>query len=194
MINVKRLIGKKRVYVFIDASNLWQAQKAKGSMFDYEKLKAFLKNKFTASELRIFYYTAYPAEGTRDYSIDGKHKFFTYLKKGLGFVVQKKELKRITTHSDTGDSIQEKGNMDVEMTIDVIHNAFKYDTAILFSGDSDFLALVTYLKNIGKKVYIFSSKNNISQELRTGGDGYFDVLNLEEDIWRRELKYRGNKR
>ena len=27
------------VYVFIDASNLWQAQKARGRMFDYEKLK-----------------------------------------------------------------------------------------------------------------------------------------------------------
>ena len=185
--------AKIRVYVFIDASNLWQAQKAKGSMFDYEKLKSFLRNKFTASELKIFYYTAYPAEGTRDYSLDRKHKFFTYLKKGLGFVVQKKELKRITTHSDDGDSIQEKGNMDVEMTIDAIHNASKYDIAILFSGDSDFLALVTYLKNIGKKVYIFSSKNNVSQELRTGGDGYFDVLNLEEDIWRRELKHRGSK-
>ena len=193
MIGVKKLNKENRVYVFIDASNLWQAQKAKGRMFDYEKLKAFLKNKFNASELKIFYYTAYPAEGTRDYSLDGKHKFFTYLKKGLGFVVQKKELKRITTHSDAGDSIQEKGNMDVEMTIDVIHNASKYDIAILFSGDSDFLALVTYLKNIGKKVYIFSSKNNVSQELRTGGDGYFDVLNLEEDIWRRELKHRGGK-
>ncbi|OGN01314.1 MAG: hypothetical protein A3I26_01975 [Candidatus Yanofskybacteria bacterium RIFCSPLOWO2_02_FULL_43_10] len=191
--DMKKLTEEIRVHVFIDASNLWQAQKAKGSMFDYEKLKAFLKNKFTASELKVFYYTAYPAEGTRDYSLDGKHKFFTYLKKGLGFDVKKKELKRITTHSDAGDSIQEKGNMDVEMTIDVIHNASKYDIAVLFSGDSDFLALVTYLKNIGKKVYIFSSKNNVSQELRTGGDGYFDVLNLEEDIWRRELKHRGSK-
>jgi len=69
----------------------------------------------------------------------------------------------------------------------------KYDTAILFTGDSDFLALVTYIRNGGKKAYIFSSKNNVSQELRTGGDGYFDVLDLEEDIWGRELKYRSNK-
>jgi hypothetical protein len=35
----------KIVNVFIDASNLWQAQKAKGKMFDYEKLKNFLKEK-----------------------------------------------------------------------------------------------------------------------------------------------------
>ncbi len=87
------------VYIFIDASNLWQAQKAKGRMFDYEKLKAFLKKKFFATEIQIFYYTAYPAEGTRDYDLAAKYKFFTYLKKGLGFTVRKKELKRIVTHS-----------------------------------------------------------------------------------------------
>ena len=52
---------------------------------------------------------------------------------------------------------------------------------------------MTYLKNGGKKVYVFSSKNNVSQELRTGGDGYFDVLELAEDIWGRELKYRKEK-
>ncbi len=177
------------IYAFIDASNLWQAQKAKGKMFDYEKLKLYLKNKFNAKEIQIFYYTAYPKEGTREQSQDGKHKFFTYLKKGLGYTVRKKELKRIIEHSDQGDSIQEKGNMDVEMTIDAIHFYKKYDAAILFTGDSDFLALVNYLRNGGKKVFIFSSKNNVSQELRTGGDGYFDVLNIQEDVWGRDLKH-----
>ena len=182
------------MYVFIDASNLWEVQKAKGRMFDYGKLKAFLKSRFSASEMRIFYYTAYPAEGTREYSLDGRHKFFTYLKKGLGFIVRKKELKRIPIHDDKlGDSVQEKGNMDVELTIDAIHHAKDYDLAVFFTGDSDFLALVTYLRNGGKKVYIFSSKNNISQELRTGGDGYFDVLNLKDDVWGRELMYRPEK-
>lgn len=181
------------VYVFVDASNLWQAQKARGKMFDYEKLKAFLKQKFDVSEIQIFYYTAYPAEGTREHSLNGKHKFYTYLKKGLGFTVRKKELKRIVAHSEAGDSIQEKGNMDVEITIDAIHYMKKYDTALLFTGDSDFLALVTYIKNRGKKVYIFSSKNNVSQELRTGGNGYFDVLSVTEDIWGRDLKHREEK-
>lgn len=193
--NIQTNLLKERavsvVYVFIDASNLWQAQKSKGRFFDYEKLKIVLKKKFSASEIKFFYYTAYPAEGTRDYSLDGKHKFFTYLKKGLGFTVRKKELKRIPVHSDElGNSVQEKGNMDVEMTIDAIHYMKIYDMAIFFTGDSDFLALINYIKNSGKRVFIFSSKNNISQELRTGGNGYFDVLNLQEDIWGRELKHR----
>ena len=80
------------MYVFIDASNLWAAQKAKGRFFDYAKLKAFLKSRLAGTSIEVFYYTAYPADGTRDYSLDGRHKFFTFLKKGLGFTVRKKEL------------------------------------------------------------------------------------------------------
>ena len=108
----------------------------------------------------------------------------------MKFIVRKKELKRINIITPEGESIEEKGNMDVEITIDALHHIKKYNIAIFFTGDSDFLALVTYLRARGKKVYIFSSKNNISEELRTGGDGYFDVLNIESDIWGRELKRR----
>jgi uncharacterized LabA/DUF88 family protein len=181
------------IHVFIDASNLWEAQKAKGRFFDYEKLRNFIKKEFNSSIIKIFYYTAYPADGTRDYSLEGKHKFFTFLKKGLGFIVRKKELKRISVITEVGESIEEKGNMDVEITIDAMHHIKKYNVAVLFSGDSDFLALVTYLKNRGKKVYIFSSKNNISEELKKGGDGYFDVLEVKKDIWGRELRHRAEK-
>ncbi len=148
------------VAVFIDASNVWEAQKAKGRTFDYEKLKSYLGVKYAPKPVRIFFYTAYPAEGTRTYSLAGKHKFYTYLKKGLGFVVRKKELKRINIHTDAGDLIEEKGNMDVEMTIDAVHYKESYGTAVFFTGDSDFLSLVTYLRSAGKKVYIFSSKNS----------------------------------
>lgn len=83
--------------------------------------------------------------------------------------------------------------MDVEMTIDAIHHKNKYETAVFFSSDSDFLALVTYLKQGGRKVYIYSSKNNVSEELRTGANGYTDVLEIEDDIWGRDLKYREEK-
>ncbi|MFA4817803.1 MAG: NYN domain-containing protein [Parcubacteria group bacterium] len=185
--------NKSVIYVFIDASNLWQAQKAKGKLFNYEKLRNFLKSKFEGLEIKVFYYTAYPADETRSYSTDGRHKFYTFLKKGLGFVVRKKELKRITIVTDDGQAIEEKGNMDVEMTIDAIHYMKKYGVAVLFTGDSDFLALVTYLRNGGKKVYIFSSENNASRELKTGGDGYFDVLKIEDDIWGKELRHRSKK-
>lgn len=177
------------IYVFIDASNLWNAMKAKGRFLDFEKTIKHIKEKFSGTSIKAFYYTAYPAEGTRSYSLDGKHKFFTYLNKGLGFAVIKKELKRIRVVNEHGEAIEEKGNMDVEMTIDVMLHFKKYDTTVFFTGDSDFLALVTYLKNHGKKVYVCSSKNNVSEELRTGTDGYADILDID-GIWGKELKHR----
>lgn len=181
------------VAVFIDASNVWAAQKSKGRAFDYEKLRGYLQKRFAPEVVRIFFYTAYPREGTRPYSTQQKHKFYTYLKKGLGFTVRKKELKRIFIHTNDGDLVEEKGNMDVEMTIDAMHNRDTYGTAVFFTGDSDFLALVAYLRSGGKKVFIFSSKNNVSSELRTGADGYTDVLDITEDIWGMELQRRAHQ-
>ena len=35
--------------------------------------------------------------------------------------------------------------------------------------------------------------NENVEELRTGGDGYFDVLEINEDIWGRELHHRSTK-
>ncbi len=185
---------KNVVYVFIDASNLWQAQKVKGKFFDLKLLKGYLERSYNASEIKVYYYTAYPREGTRDYSTEGKHKFYTYLKKGLGFVVRKKELKQIKTMTELGETIEEKGNMDVEMTIDAVNLIDKYNIAILFTGDSDFLALVSYIRNRGKKVYIYSSQNNISSELRTGGNSYTDVLKIDDNIWRGEVQHRAQRK
>jgi uncharacterized LabA/DUF88 family protein len=179
------------IYVFIDASNLWEAQKAKGYFLDYQKLIDYIKVEFNKRIVKIFYYTAYPANGTRGYSLEGKHKFFVFLKKGLGFEVIKKELKRISIIDEYGELIiKEKGNMDVEITVEAISRKQEYTEAIFFTGDSDFLALVTYLKKGLKKIYIFSSKNNISEELRTGGDGYTDILDIANDIWGRKLQRR----
>jgi uncharacterized LabA/DUF88 family protein len=179
-----------KLYVFIDSSNLWAAQKSKGRMFDYQKLAEYIKDKFKPNELKIFYYVAYPADGTRNYNLDDRHKFFTFLKKGLDFVVRKKELKRIKiVDEELGEGIKEKGDMDVEITVDAMHHRDKFDTVIFFTGDSDFLALINYLRVAKKKIYIFSSKNNISEELRTSADGYCDVITIN-DIWGKDIKRR----
>jgi uncharacterized LabA/DUF88 family protein len=179
------------VYVFIDASNVWNIVKSERKFIEFKNLKKHFKEKFGVSEVKIFYYDAYPKDGTRDYSLEGKHKFFTYLKKALDFVVRKKELKRISEICAEGAIILEKGNMDVELTIDAVHHKEKYDVAVLLSGDADFIALVRYLKNDGKKVFVYSSRGSISHEMKTGGDGYTDIREVSE-IWGRELKYRGS--
>lgn len=185
-INNNELNDVGRLCVFIDASNIWAAQKSKGKLLDFKKIKNFLNDKFNPDSIVIYYYSAYPSKGTRDYDLNGKHRFFTYLKKGLGFKVRKKELKRIIIHGENGKTVMEKGDMDVEISVDASDCINSYDTMVLFSGDSDFLYLISYLRKRGKKVYIFSSKNNISNELRTAGDGYCDILEIE-NIWRKEI-------
>jgi uncharacterized LabA/DUF88 family protein len=183
-----RKLGERAIYVFIDASNLWEAQKAKGRFLDYRGLISIVKEMYQGSSVETFYYTAYPPDGTRGYSSDGKHKFFQYLKEELGFNVVKKPLKRILhTDSDGRRFFLEKGNMDIEMTIDLVRFVDDYDIAVLFTGDSDFLAVLRFLRARGKKAFIFSSRNNISRELRTGGDGYVDVLTLPERAWGRQI-------
>lgn len=187
---------EKRVSVFIDASNLWAVQKSKGKLFDYEKLKGYLVEKFGATSIEIFYYSARPTQKARDYDLAGQSKFFGYLKLNLGFNLRIKKLKSLKLVDAAGKptgEFMEKGNVDVEMTIDAILGAKFYDIAILFSGDSDFLPLITRLRNFGKKVYVFSSKNNVSRELRSGSDGYFDLLKIKKDIWRGTLNHREAK-
>lgn len=181
---------KKQVNVFIDASNLWAVQKSKGKMFDLAKLKKYLKEKHEASVVKVYYYDAYPKPETRDHDVSGKHKFYVYLEKALGFVVRKKPLKQIRVETERGVVIEEKGNMDVEMAIDVVNQIKNYDEAVFFTGDSDFLALVRFIHSRGKKVFVYSSRNNVSSELRTGGDGYTDILHISEDIWREEVRRR----
>lgn len=42
------------IYVFIDASNIWQAQKAKGKLIDYSKLLFYLKERFKTNNIDFF--------------------------------------------------------------------------------------------------------------------------------------------
>ena len=62
------------IYVFIDASNLWEAIKVKCRFLDFDKAIKYIKERFNGVTIKSFYYTAYPAEGTRSYSLDGKHR------------------------------------------------------------------------------------------------------------------------
>ena len=181
--------SKQAAYVFVDAANVWNVVKSKRKLVDYTKLKEFISSTFDQDFCEVFYYECFPEQDTRDYDTAGKQKFFVYLKKALGFHVKKKALKRIKANDGAVEYILEKGNMDVEITIDAVHNIAKYNIAVFFTGDCDFLPLVNHIKSRGKKVYIFSSKGSISSELKTGGDGYFDLVD-QEGIWGKDLRHR----
>ena len=125
---------KGDIFVYIDAANMWEVYKSKGRIIDYEKFVRYVKKKYPkAKGIQFYYYEAYPAAETREYDTGKKHNFHTYLKKGLGFSVKKKKLKVIRISDDSGNiSKKEKGNMDVEITMDmVMHNHNTQNTVIL---------------------------------------------------------------
>jgi len=90
------------------------------------------------------------------------NKLFEY-----NYIVHCKEVKEILQNNNPVPI--RKGNLDIEIALDAYRFSDKYDTIILFSGDSDFAYLLDLLKDLGKKIVIISSKGHISKELLKRG-------------------------
>lgn len=148
--------GKNRVNVFVDASNIYFSQKKIKWQIDFEKFLQYFKTEFNLKT--IFYYTA------RDKSSLKQNKFLLFMEK-TGYVIRSKNIKFIKNKQDGKDGFY-KGNLDVELTIDVLETKDQYDTLILVSGDSDFEPLLELMKvKYNKKCLVMSAKHSISIEL-----------------------------
>jgi len=128
----------ERVGIFVDIQNVYYGAmdnfKAK---IDFKKLtESIVKGR----KLKVS--NAYLVKGDNDNS-----NFVSFLKQ-LSYNVVSKELKKRSDGSA-------KGNLDIEMAIDIINEKDNLDTIVLVSGDGDFVALVEYLKsqNIQVEVY-----------------------------------------
>jgi len=144
---------KGKVYVFVDAANILYSQQTLHWRVDYKKLKEYFEKE---SDLKgIYFYTGRLGDNYK------QNSFIEKLSK-LGYVVKAKEVKRIKVSKDT---FEWKGNLDVELTIDVLANLNNFDTLILMSGDSDFAALLDTVKSHKKRVLVMSTKGHVSKEL-----------------------------
>jgi len=72
-----------------------------------------------------------------------------------------------------------KADWDVGIVIDAIRTAASLDVIVLASGDGDFIPLVEYLKNQGKRVEILSFGKTTSLKLKEIADEFID-LDLDE--------------
>ncbi|MEX1052308.1 MAG: NYN domain-containing protein [Patescibacteria group bacterium] len=168
-----KLISKKRVSLFIDAANILYSQQSLGWRIDYRKLKKYFKD--NASLKKAYFYSG---------KISGNNKqenFFKLMKK-FGYLVKTKEVKWIK--DSNGKILKGKGNLDVELALDLTHTASDFDTAILLSGDSDFASAVSFIKSLGKIVIVISSRNHISRELINVADLYLPFDKLKKYIKR----------
>lgn len=68
-----------------------------------------------------------------------------------------------------------KADWDVGIAIDAVRTAPRIDVIVLVSGDGDFLPLVEYLKNQGKKVEIVAFGRSTSSRLKEEADEFIDL-------------------
>ena len=138
-------MAKERVAVFIDGSNFYHAlkQRFKRASLDFARLVRVLVGK--RELVRAYYYNA---------PYDRKHpkareqqQFFDMLRKTPYLELQLGRLQ-----PKRGTTVQ-KG-VDVKLAVQMIDFAYHdtYDTAILVSGDSDFVPAVQFVKDLGKHV------------------------------------------
>lgn len=171
----------ERVMIFIDGNNLYHSLKhvIGRTNLEFEK---FSKRLAQARHLiRVYYYNA-PLNRDDD---DEKHRqqqsFFDsldsvpYLTKRFGRL--EKRVVRHTLPDGTFVSTPtyvEKG-VDTHIVIDMLSFAYKdtYDTAILVSGDEDFVTVVERVKELGKHVEVANLSG--SYLLRQAADKYIMI-------------------
>ena len=82
-----------------------------------------------------------------------------------------------------------KGNMDIELAIDMLELAPSLNHAVLFSGDSDFRRLVEAVQRKGVRVTVVSSIRTsppmIADELRRQADEFIELADIAQDFARR---------
>ena len=81
-----------------------------------------------------------------------------------------------------------KGNMDIEIAVDVMEIAPHVDHILLFSGDGDFRRLVEAVQRQGKRVSVISSVRTqppmAADELRRQADQFIDLVDFTQMIAR----------
>lgn len=176
----------RNVYIFVDFGNVrpwakdfWpEENKYRICMeIDIKKLAGVCD---WVNPKRKFFYYGYYSEQLND-----KHKnsiLRVDKARKSGFRIKTKEIKMIPRYDENGKYIGKipKCNFDVEITMDMLMKINKYDSVMLFSGDSDFGSLLGYLKSKGKKIIVVSTRNRMSRELEKVADKFIPAETLKE--------------
>jgi uncharacterized LabA/DUF88 family protein len=169
---------QERIGLFIDGSNLYAAARALNFDIDYKRLL----NVFAAKGrmIRAFYYTALVED--QEYSpIRPLIDWLDY----NGYTMVTKPTKEFT---DASGRRKIKGNMDIELAIDVMEMAAHLDHVVLFSGDGDFRRLVEAVQRRGVRVTVVSTVRSqppmVADELRRQADTFIELQELQPSIAR----------
>lgn len=169
---------QERVGLFIDGSNLYAAARALAFDIDYKRLLEVFAAK--GHLIRAFYYTALVED--QEYSpIRPLVDWLDY----NGYTMVTKPTKEFT---DSSGRRKIKGNMDIELAIDVMEMAEHLDHVVLFSGDGDFRRLVEAVQRRGVRVTVVSTIRSqppmVADELRRQADNFVELVELQPMICR----------
>src|SRR5205809_5923880 len=92
-----------------------------------------------------------------------------------GFRVVQKELKTFYDGS-------RKANLDVEIAVDMLSLAGRYDTAVLVSGDEDFVYAVNAVAYKGCRVEIVGFRSNTAPKLIDVADCFIDLGEIADKV------------
>ena len=167
-----------RLALFIDGSNLYSAARALGFDIDYKRLLEVFSKR--GRLVRAFYYTALMDE--QEYSpIRPLVDWLDY----NGYTMVTKPTKEFT---DSSGRRKIKGNMDIELAVDVMEMAENLDHVVLFSGDGDFRPLVQAIQRKGVRVTVVSTVRSnppmAADELRRQADTFIELQDLATEIAR----------
>ena len=81
-----------------------------------------------------------------------------------------------------------KGNMDIEIAVDMMEMGSKVDHIVLFSGDGDFRRLIEAVQREGVRVSVVSTLRTytpkVADELRRQTDAFIELQDLAPQIAR----------
>ncbi len=150
---------EQRVIVLIDVQNLYySAKNLYRKKVNFERIldKAISGRKL----IRAFAYVVRTKSGE-------EKPFFEALTK-LGIETRVRDLQEFYGG-------QKKADWDVGIVIDAIRASTSVDVIVLCSGDGDFVSLIEYLKNQGKRVEVISFGQTTSAKLKETADEFFDI-------------------
>lgn len=165
--NISWQLGHRgRVAVFIDGNNLFHAARSHNLDIDYNKLLRVLLG--DGRLLRAFFYTGVDAGAER------QQGFLLWMRRN-GFRVVQKELKTFYDGS-------RKANLDVEIAVDMLSLAGLYDTAVLVSGDEDFVYAVNAVAYKGCRVEVAGFRSNTAPRLIDVADYFIDLGEIADQV------------
>ena len=176
---------EERLALFIDGSNLYSAARALGFDIDYKNLLELFSAE--GRMVRAFYYTALVED--QEYSpIRPLIDWLDY----NGYTLVTKPTKEFT---DSIGRRKIKGNMDIELAIDVLEMAEHLDHIVLFSGDGDFRRLIEAVQRKGVRVSVVSTFRSsppiVADELRRQADHFIELQDLAPRIARAASQHEG---